>query len=93
MTERSKTNSRSTRPIRNLPPNRRPIKVRKTTADKALTILIMKIFENLAENHILTFDAASALLEEIVQELPSLSNDALRRFGQIQKLLFVRVIS
>lgn len=57
-------------------------------ADETLAILILLIFKHLAETDVLPFDDASCLFHDLACELPSVSNNAVRRINQIDSILF-----
>jgi hypothetical protein len=57
-------------------------------ADEILAILILQIFKRLDETDVLSYDDASELVHEIVEELPPISKNAQSRINQVLITLF-----
>jgi hypothetical protein len=58
-------------------------------ADEALAIVILLMFKHLAETGVLTYEDASELLRDLVEELPPVSEKAVGRINQILITLFL----
>lgn len=58
-------------------------------ADEALTIVILLMFKHLAKTGVLTYEDASELVRDLVEELPPVSENAVDRINQILTTLFL----